>query len=96
MTAQRPPLGVADLAIGGEDVIAEPASRGAYFEIRLPRGPEVGRILRELLDRVTDDPAVNDRAALLALVDELATCSISRRVRRGAGYVASWKMMPSA
>jgi hypothetical protein len=72
VTAQRPPLGVADLAIGGEDVIAELVARGV-LKSGSRGGPEVGRILRELLDRVTDDPAVNDRAALLALVDELAT-----------------------
>jgi hypothetical protein len=62
---------VADLAIGGEDVIAELVARGV-LEAGSRGGPEVGRILRVLLDRVTDDPALNDRAALLALVDELA------------------------
>jgi tRNA nucleotidyltransferase (CCA-adding enzyme) len=72
VTAQRPPLGVADLAIGGEDVIAELVARGVLAS-GSRGGPQVGRILRELLDRVTDDPAVNDRAALLALVGELAT-----------------------
>ncbi len=71
VTAQRPPLGVTDLAIGGDDVVAALVARGVLAP-GTRGGPEVGRILRELLDRVTDDPSVNEPAALLAIVDELA------------------------
>jgi putative nucleotidyltransferase with HDIG domain len=67
----RPPLAVTDLAVDGGDVTAAlvaqrllpPGSRG---------GPAVGQILRELLERVTEDPAVNERAVLLGLIAELA------------------------
>ena len=34
------------------------------------RGPEVGRILDTLLERVLDDPALNERERLLALARE--------------------------
>jgi tRNA nucleotidyltransferase (CCA-adding enzyme) len=72
VTAQRPPLGVTDLALGGGDVVAALVARGVLAP-GSRGGPEVGRILRELLDRVTEDPSVNERPALLAIVDELAT-----------------------
>ena len=52
-----------DLAIGGNDVI--PLLDGGA-------GPAVGRILRELLDRVLDDPSLNTRDKLMPLAEELA------------------------
>ena len=55
---QRPPLEVKDLAIGGQDLKA----------LGLKPGPRFGEILRELLERVTDDPELNTREALLELV----------------------------
>jgi tRNA nucleotidyltransferase (CCA-adding enzyme) len=55
----HPPLGVSDLAIGGEDLRA----------LGLKPGPRFGEILRELLERVTDDPSLNERGALLAIVE---------------------------
>ncbi|MGH7707253.1 MAG: CCA tRNA nucleotidyltransferase [Vulcanimicrobiaceae bacterium] len=67
--AQRPPFSVRDLAIGGSEVLAALIAAG-----RLPigsrGGPQVGRILRELFERVTDDPALNEHARLLDLVKE--------------------------
>lgn len=56
-------LTAADLAIGGNDVIPLLDGRA---------GPAVGRILRELLDRVIDDPALNTRDKLMPLAEELA------------------------
>jgi tRNA nucleotidyltransferase (CCA-adding enzyme) len=53
----------ADLAIGGNDVI--PLLDGGA-------GPAVGRILRELLDRVIEDPSLNTRDKLMPLAEELA------------------------
>jgi hypothetical protein len=35
-------------------------------------GPEVGRVLATLLDRVLDEPALNTRVALLRITSELA------------------------
>ncbi|MGB8329517.1 MAG: HD domain-containing protein [Polyangiales bacterium] len=52
-----------DLAIGGSDVI-EHLEGGA--------GPIVGKILRDLLDRVIEDPSLNTRDKLLPLVEQLA------------------------
>jgi tRNA nucleotidyltransferase (CCA-adding enzyme) len=65
-----PPLSVRDLAVSGRDVIdaliqSDPASSSRG-------GPEVGRILRVLLERVIDDPALNERATLLGFLRELA------------------------
>jgi putative nucleotidyltransferase with HDIG domain len=51
-------LDVASLAVSGDDLM------GA---LRLSEGPEVGRLLRFLLDRVLEDPAVNCRETLLDL-----------------------------
>ncbi len=58
MLRSRPPLTIADLAIGG----AELRSLG------LPPGPLFGEVLRDLLERVTDDPSLNRSQSLLELV----------------------------
>jgi len=47
-----------DLAVDGNDLMAE---------LGLEPGPEVGRIQRELFERVLDDPDLNTRESLLAL-----------------------------
>ncbi|HJK96799.1 MAG TPA: HD domain-containing protein, partial [Polyangiaceae bacterium LLY-WYZ-14_1] len=49
------------LAIGGKDVMA-------HYDAR--PGPFVGRVLDALLERVLDDPTLNRRDRLLALLDE--------------------------
>jgi hypothetical protein len=54
--AYRDPIEVADLAIGGNDL----------QKIGIT-GPDVGRTLRNLLQKVINDPAVNTRERLLAL-----------------------------
>ena len=60
--AARDALSVHDLAIGGQDLIA----------LGLPPGPLFGEVLAAALDRVVEDPALNSRERLLALVrDEL-------------------------
>ena len=56
------PIEIADLAVDGEDL----ASAG------IPAGPEVGRILRALLETVLDDPARNTREHLLATARSLS------------------------
>jgi putative nucleotidyltransferase with HDIG domain len=69
--AERPPLDVRDLAIGGVDAIhvlveaglRHPGSRG---------GPEVGRLLGKLVEVVLDAPERNTRAELLELAKTLA------------------------
>jgi tRNA nucleotidyltransferase (CCA-adding enzyme) len=58
---RRDPLTRADLAITGADLQALGAS-----------GPQVGRILGQLLDRVLDEPALNTRDSLLALAGKIS------------------------
>jgi poly(A) polymerase/tRNA nucleotidyltransferase (CCA-adding enzyme) len=52
-----------DLAIDGNDVMKE---------LGIPSGPEVGRVLSELFERVTEEPTLNNRESLLALAREVA------------------------
>ena len=56
------PHRLTDLAVDGSDLIA----------IGFREGPDLGRILRTLLDEVVEQPARNDRDALLARARELA------------------------
>jgi tRNA nucleotidyltransferase/poly(A) polymerase len=50
-------LHLADLAVDGDDL---------RVGLGLPPGPEIGRILERLLERVIADPSFNDRGRLLA------------------------------
>ena len=56
-------LSLRDLKIDGNDVMTE---------LGIGRGPEVGRILRALFERVLDDPTLNAREKLLELAKEEA------------------------
>jgi tRNA nucleotidyltransferase (CCA-adding enzyme) len=60
--AQRPALDTTDLAIGGDDLKL----------IGMRPGPRYGAVLRELLDRVIEDPALNRRETLLEMARDLA------------------------
>ncbi len=51
-----------DLAVNGDDVISVLEGRA---------GPIVGQVLRELLERVIDDPSLNTRDGLMPLVETL-------------------------
>ena len=53
-------LKLSELAIGGKDLIA----------IGVKPGPDMGRILKVLLDRVLEEPELNTREQLLAIVKE--------------------------
>jgi tRNA nucleotidyltransferase (CCA-adding enzyme) len=55
------PLTIGDLAIDGADLIAA----------GLEQGPELGRVLKELLDRVLDEPGINTKETLLRQAREL-------------------------
>ncbi|HKG94567.1 MAG TPA: hypothetical protein VKA84_21820, partial [Gemmatimonadaceae bacterium] len=68
--AYRDPIEIADLAVDGDDLKAA----------GVPSGPELGKILRALLDHVLDDPSRNTRDRLLALAAE---------TRRGGGAASS-------
>jgi tRNA nucleotidyltransferase (CCA-adding enzyme) len=56
--ADNPPLTIGDLAIDGSHLRKE----------GIPPGPLYGELLRDLLDRVTVDPALNHPDALMALI----------------------------
>ena len=56
--SQAAPLEIGDLAIGGAELRA----------LGIPPGPLYGEILRDLLERVTDDPSLNDRETLMGMV----------------------------
>jgi tRNA nucleotidyltransferase/poly(A) polymerase len=53
----HPAIAVTDLEIGGNDLIA----------LGIRPGPEIGELLRALLERVIDEPELNTREALLDL-----------------------------
>jgi tRNA nucleotidyltransferase (CCA-adding enzyme) len=57
-------LSVTDLAIDGKDVMAA---------LGIPPSKRIGELLDALLDRVLDDPALNERERLLALLKEIAS-----------------------
>jgi len=59
---RREPLTRKQLAVSGDDLVAE----------GLPRGPALGQVLEQLLTEVIDDPSLNTREALLARARALA------------------------
>lgn len=67
---KRNALTVRDLAVDGHDLMAE---------FGISPGPEIGRILRELLEEVLDDPDRNVRETLLARAAELRREGPERR-----------------
>ena len=70
---KKPPFGPADLAIDGHDIM----------EAGAQEGPLVGAILAHLVEMVLDDPGLNTREQLLALIPDL---------RENAGQILEkWK-----
>ncbi|MGZ8456614.1 MAG: CCA tRNA nucleotidyltransferase [Gemmatirosa sp.] len=61
--AYRDPIALADLAVGGTELM----------EAGIAAGPAVGSILQRLLAAVVEDPAENDRERLLARARQLAS-----------------------
>jgi tRNA nucleotidyltransferase (CCA-adding enzyme) len=62
--AAGPVLDRSSLAIDGADLMSE---------LGLPAGPALGRILAALVERVVDEPQLNDRPTLMLLARDLAT-----------------------
>ena len=58
--AWRDPIELSDLAVDGDDLRRE----------GVPSGPAIGKFLQRLLERVLDDPSLNTRDGLLAMVRE--------------------------
>ena len=61
------PLRISDLAVSGDDLA----------EIGIPEGPEVGKIVRALLEAVIEQPALNTKPQLLNLARELRTAGFT-------------------
>lgn len=61
IVAQNDCVKIGDLAINGKDLM----DRG------IEQGPQIGKILSALLDRVMDDPSLNTRDRLTGLLDEM-------------------------
>lgn len=59
--AERAALSIADLAVNGNDLAA----------LGIPRGPQLGIILRELFETALDDPAINERGRLLEIAERI-------------------------
>ena len=68
--ASGPLLDRSGLAIDGDDVMVE---------LSLPPGPEVGRVLDAVFERVVEEPTLNERATLLALARQV----VGERARPG-------------
>lgn len=60
MLEAKAPFGVRDLAIRGTDLMA----------LGIPEGPEIGRILKELVEVVLDEPEKNVKEELLEIVKQ--------------------------
>ncbi len=67
--ARKPAFSIADLAVGGSDVIDAMIRGGAASE-GFRGDARVGDALRELFEQVTERPERNERQTLLALLDE--------------------------
>ena len=55
------PMSLKDLAVNGQDLM----------DLGIPKGPELGRILSQLLEMVIDYPTLNDRETLLRQAESL-------------------------
>jgi putative nucleotidyltransferase with HDIG domain len=64
---KKSPFGLKDLAVNGSDLIGE---------LGMTPGPEIGRILNQLLEVVLDDPAQNTRETLLAEARKLLSAKM--------------------
>jgi len=85
LLAEKPALSVKDLAINGADVIAAATAAG-LLEGGSRGGPLVGAALRALLDRVIEQPELNERTALLGELAAVLAEERSGDVPRGTSH----------
>jgi tRNA nucleotidyltransferase (CCA-adding enzyme) len=77
--ASSAPLTIADLAIGGKELM----------DAGVPEGPRIGETLRHLLDRVLEDPALNTKDDLLRLAaDGLSSAHSAQRTADSSAHGA--------
>ena len=62
---EKEPLGIRDLAIGGRELMA----------LGVPQGPQLGRVLNQLLDLVLEDAALNTKENLRQKAQEIISRS---------------------
>ena len=62
---EKEPLGIRDLAIGGRELMA----------LGVPQGPQLGRVLNQLLDLVLEDAALNTKENLCQKAQEIISRS---------------------
>lgn len=60
---RKPPFGPKDLAITGHDLMT----------IGIPAGPQMGVVIKQLMELCLDDPSLNEKARLLELAKQIAT-----------------------
>ncbi len=65
-------LSLRDLAIGGEELAA----------LGIPRGPTMGVLLKQLLESVLDDPALNERSKLIEIAERLYHSNLKNLEKR--------------
>lgn len=58
---RKPPFGPKDLAVNGHDLM----------ELGIKAGPKMGNVIKQLVDLVLDDPALNTKEQLLAVAKNL-------------------------
>lgn len=73
--AAKAPLTLGDLAVSGDDLIAAGVAEG----------PEIGRILRRMLDEVLEDPQLNTKDRLLRGIRGATSGRSAPAARRGRG-----------
>lgn len=59
--SQKPPFGPQDLGLNGHDLMA----------MGVPEGPQIGKILKQLVELVLDDPKLNTKEQLVSIVKEM-------------------------
>jgi poly(A) polymerase/tRNA nucleotidyltransferase (CCA-adding enzyme) len=72
--AKKPPFGAKDLAINGHDLM----------DIGIPAGPQMGNLIKALVETVLDAPEQNDKEKLIALARDLVeNGGVDRILARG-------------
>lgn len=77
MLAEAPPFAIADLAVGGEDVIEIMRANG-LAGAQFSGDERVGEALRWLFEQVTEEPDRNERSRLRALLESYFAAGGSR------------------
>lgn len=72
--ASKPAISISDLTLNGHDLM----------DLGIPEGPEIGHILRNLLEVVIDDPEKNKKEILMGIVRD--TLGYGEKEKEGEGF----------